>query len=78
MPLFTFETNASPGEVPTWSVECETAQDAMAQAVVTFGEILRSTKLLLCGGGPLSLWVSDKEGRVLLKLQMTAVEMPYG
>jgi hypothetical protein len=74
MAVFTFETNAPPNSVPAWAVECESAVEAKKQALVMFGQIVASEAYRLVDGGLLCLSVSNREGRVLLKLQMTSAD----
>lgn len=60
MPVFTFETNAPPHAVPTWVVECGTAEEAKVQAVEMPGDLVPSEAGKLLGGGAISMTVLSR------------------
>lgn len=73
MPVFTFETNAPSNAMSVWNVECDGPGDAKREAALAFGNLVNGSVDRLAGGVPLSLWVSDRQGRVVFKLHLTAV-----
>lgn len=76
MQTFTFECDAAPDGLTTWSCEVESVRAAQVQAVQTIGAMLSDHGEAFWLKEGASMTVSDEAGLVLFRLDLSAVIAP--
>lgn len=73
---FKFKSDAGVDGTKAWSADLPTVRDAQIEAIKTLGELLREDGSEFWRDQEVSMTVSDAEGLVLFRLDLSAVIAP--
>lgn len=76
MEKFIFESDAGPHGSARWTTELRSVREAQVQAVKALGELLADDGSEFWKEEPVTMTVSDGSGRLLFRLDLSALKAP--
>jgi hypothetical protein len=78
MALYYFHVQTETRSTDDTGMECESPQEARAQAIITCGHMVKDAPSSFWGSRPWSVTVTDANGLILWELSMDGFESPAG